>query len=66
MEKQEKINVKIDETLKETENKEVQQEEEEEGEGTDILPPEEFPDKFQCPVCLSVLFPFSPFFFFLN
>ena len=57
MEKEEKINVNMDETLMETKKEEVQ----EEGEGIDSLPPEEFPNEFQCCVCLSVLVPFSSF-----
>ena len=58
MEKEEKISVNVDQTLMETVKKEVQ---EEDGEGTNNLPPEEFPDEFQCCVCLSVLLPFYSF-----
>ncbi|XVF65135.1 hypothetical protein PTKIN_Ptkin09bG0222400 [Pterospermum kingtungense] len=51
MEKQEKIKVKIDETLTKNGKKEAHEEE-----GTDSLLPEEFPDEFQCCVCLELLY----------
>ncbi|XP_017608301.1 E3 ubiquitin-protein ligase PRT1-like [Gossypium arboreum] len=54
MEKEEKINVNIDETLTETENEEHV---EDEKERLDVnLPPEEFPNEFQCCVCLELLY----------
>ncbi|OMP03669.1 Zinc finger, ZZ-type [Corchorus olitorius] len=50
MEKGKKIHVNNEETLFKT------QEEEEKREGNDGPPPEEFPDEFQCCVCLDLLY----------